>query len=638
MKTIVLSLLLLCNFLYGSNRILLYKGKSLLNGNGNGIEIHHNYVETGFKINKLGGVNEEYLKSITEKNGKIYIGSGLTGKIYTFYNNKFTLFSDSIDANVNIIRIIKKNIYAGTSPDGYFVRFNASGKKIFKTGEYSVNDIIKFGNKILLATSSNGKILSFSRDKFRLFHQFAATSVNRLILSKNGIYAFCSEPASVFLLNKQGKIIHSYQFEEDQIADVCIKNGYVYVAVNRKNGIGSVYSEIYKLSPDFSSCLRLAKLRTGINSIAYFENYIIFSAGNEGLIYVVSPKSYTPAPIKIREAQDLSFGKFLKIKNKLYAISSHKGDLYEIETANEGYYITKPIRFDSPVAITGIFPIGFKNEQLYFKTGNTSLGDSIAVPWKRYSSGMIRKGGNILFLQLKTHLFGKNRFYGFKITYTKKTPSPVIDSLVLSPPGVLYTDGFFTGYNKRVTRSKTIRLSKIGFILRNNAKEMSNSKRSIIVYMKSPSKGLSYSLHLKNLYLGRSFNSVKNDSNHFFIVNTDRYPDGTYQATVYVKSQDGHSTIAQTAPFLIDNSPPAVVKYELKGNTLNFVVSDTTGIYEIEYTVNGSHWKRLPLNPEQIFKKNTRVKVSLNIKPVFVIIKLTDMFGNVGYFTIRNEE
>ncbi|NIA23074.1 MAG: hypothetical protein GWP03_02770, partial [Proteobacteria bacterium] len=170
--------------------------------------------------------------------------------------------------------------------------------------------------------------------------------------------------------------------------------------------------------------------------------------------------------------------------------------------------------------------------------------------------------------------------------------------------------------------------------VRNNAKEISNSKRSLIVYAKSEERPF-YSISLKSLYLNKSYDVVKDDSSHFLVLNTERYPDGTYQLFISVKYENGKPVYGQTAPFLMDNSPPIVTKYRFSGNNLRISLSDTTGVYDVKYCVNGSKWESVYLKPDQIYKKKANVTIPLKRKPDFIIIKLTDIFGNIGYFTIK---
>jgi len=636
MKSVIVSLLLLFNFIYGANKIMTYEGKNLREGNGNGIEIHENYVKAGFRLKRIETLNEEYLKTITISNNEIYVGTGLSGKIYVFRNNKFKLFADSIDANVNIIKKFGSELYAGTSPEGILFIQTGNNKKRVKTGEFSINDIVKSGNSILLATSSNGKILSFNGKTTKLFHQFDATSVNRLILVKKKLYAFCSDPASVYLLDDHGGILHSYQFKENEIADVSVRNGTIFVAVNSKNDMGNTKGIIYKLNSDFSSCMKITETANFINSIVLFDKYILFSAGNRGVLYATNIAFYSSYPIKIRETDDLIFTKIIRANNRIFAISSHQGALYEIEPASYGYYITKPIYFGSPVKIFDIEVVGMTHPQMYYRGGNISVGDSINTPWSRYQVGTLAKESPILFLQLKVNLSADSRIYGFRIDYEKRSCPPVIDSIVLSPPGILYTDGFFRGYNKRAKRSKITRLKNVGFSIKNSAKDIENSRRSLIIYAKSEDNGsLFYSIRLKSLHLNKTYNVVKGDSNHFFILNTDRYPDGTYRLFISVRSENQQAVHGQTTPFLIDNTPPAITNYRFSKHNLHISLSDTTGIYDIKYCTNGSEWKPVYLKSYQIYKKKTNITIPIKKKPDFIIIKLTDIFGNTGYFTIK---
>ncbi len=635
MKKIILSIILLFNFLYGSNKILNYKGDELKNGNGNGIEIHENYIKTGYKIEKLFDFNEEYLKSIAPNRDTLYIGTGLSGKIYRCFGKNKSVLADSIDASVNVIRIFNGSIYAGTSPSGMLYIFNNGKAEKIKTGEYSVNDIKKIDNQIYLATSSEGKIFTYNGKKLKLWHQFNASSVKKLFYSTGLVYAFCSDPAIICALDKHGTVLKSYQLGEDEIADVFMENNYFYISTNSKRGINGIQASIYRLKKDFTSCSKLYESGNPVYSMTSYGDKIIFSIDNRGVICAVYKDKISLHAIKIREIDNLLFNTFLHYGNRLYAISSHKGALYTIMKSDMGFYTTKPIRFPTPVRIAQIIPVSSLYAGFYYRMGNTTLGDSVQSKWKRYDKYQIQQMPPSVYVQIKTDVTKNSKLYGFKLFYDIQNSPPVIDSVILSPPGILYKNGYFPGYNKRPAKEKLSRLKNIGFRIKNSAKDAENRERSIIIYAHNRDyASLLYDVKLKSLFSGKLYELVKGDTSHFMILETEKYPDGKYQLYVSVKTKEGLSASYQTPPFTIDNSSPAVTNYKLSGKTVRFSVTDTTGIYAIEYSVDGSDWKSITLDDTQIYMKKNDIKINVPHYD-FIILKLEDVFGNIGYFTIK---
>ena len=638
MKQYLLTLIILLFVIstYGSDKISTYGGKKLLEGKGNGIMISEKFISNGYNIKKIAEADEEYFNSVCIKNNILYIGTGISGKIYKVSNNSIELFRDSIGGSIKSLTIKGNDIFAGTSPEGKLFKTNINDKSIetYYTKETAINDMFALNGSILLATSPAGKIFEFKNGQLKLWKQFDVTSINRIMKYKGELYIICSDPAIIFITDIKGNVIKNYQFCDDEISDVVFSGDTLFTAINTKSNVNKFKSLVYKSDINFNTNIILAKFKDIIYSMGILDRSLILSIGELGHIYSLEMDEL----FKVHEIDDLMITTFSSYKNGLIGLSSHKGTLYKItkNIKGEGIYTTKPIFFKSPVRFARIETNKKRDIRTFYRVSNNKIIDTIPTNWKRYTKSSITGESPSTYMQIKYILGYGSKIYGYSLYYRERNNPPVIDSFVLSPPGVVYPDGKIMSYPRIVPKIKKTRLKKSGFDLNPRAKDAENYKRSVTVYAKDKDTDpIYYTIYLNSKYFRKKYLLFEHDTLFSFVMETDRYPDGTY--TLYVKAEDSEGIFdsLETEPFTIDNNPPNINIILAKKGVLKAIITDTVGVYSIRYTIDGTEWNNVDIPLYDLYGKNVKIEIPVEKITPFIIIDIMDLYGNHRYYNTR---
>lgn len=638
MKQYLLTLIifLFIIFIYGSDRIATYGGKKLLEGKGNGIMISEKFISNGYNIKKVTEADEEYFNSVCIKNNILYIGTGISGKIYKVSNNNIELFIDSIGGSIKSLTIKEKEIFAGTSPEGKLFKININDKSIetYYTKETAINDMFALNGSILLATSPAGKIFEFKNGQLKLWKQFDVTSINRIVKYKGKLYIICSDPAIIFITDIKGNVIKNYQFCDDEISDVVFSGDTLFTAINTKSNVNKFKSIVYKSDINFNTNIILAKFKGIIYSMGILDRSLILSIGELGHLYSLKMDEL----FKVHEIDDLMITIFSSYKDGLIGLSSHKGTLYKItkNVKGKGVYTTEPIFFKNPVRFARIETNKKGDIRTFYRVSNNKIIDTIPANWKRYSKSSITGENPSTYMQIKYILGYRSKIYGYSLYYRERNNPPVIDSFVLSPPGVVYPDGKIISYPRVVPKIKKTRLKKSGFNLNPRAKDAENHKRSITVYAKDKDTDpIFYTIFLNSKYFKKKYLLIEHDTLFSFVIETDKYPDGTY--TLYIKTEDseGISDSLETEPFIIDNNPPDINIISAKKGGLKATITDTVGVYSIRYTIDGTEWNNVDISLYDLYGKKVKIEIPIEKITPFIIIDIMDLYGNHRYYNTR---
>jgi hypothetical protein len=638
MKQYLLTLIifLFIIFIYGSDRIATYGGKKLLEGKGNGIMISEKFISNGYNIKKVTEADEEYFNSVCIKNNILYIGTGISGKIYKVSNNNIELFIDSIGGSIKSLTIKEKEIFAGTSPEGKLFKININDKSIetYYTKETAINDMFALNGSILLATSPAGKIFEFKNGQLKLWKQFDVTSINRIVKYKGKLYIICSDPAIIFITDIKGNVIKNYQFCDDEISDVVFSGDTLFTAINTKSNVNKFKSIVYKSDINFNTNIILAEFKGIIYSMGILDRSLILSIGELGHLYSLKMDEL----FKVHEIDDLMITIFSSYKDGLIGLSSHKGTLYKIikNVKGKGVYTTEPIFFKNPVRFARIETNKKGDIRTFYRVSNNKIIDTIPANWKRYSKSSITGENPSTYMQIKYILGYRSKIYGYSLYYRERNNPPVIDSFVLSPPGVVYPDGKIISYPRVVPKIKKTRLKKSGFNLNPRAKDAENHKRSITVYAKDKDTDpIFYTIFLNSKYFKKKYLLIEHDTLFSFVIETDKYPDGTY--TLYIKTEDseGISDSLETEPFIIDNNPPDINIISAKKGGLKATITDTVGVYSIRYTIDGTEWNNVDISLYDLYGKKVKIEIPIEKITPFIIIDIMDLYGNHRYYNTR---
>lgn len=632
----ILIIFLFIDFAYGSDRITTYGGEKLLDGSGNGIMISEEFVSNGYNIKKILEADEEYFNSGYIENDILYIGTGISGKIYRVSNNNIKLFIDSIGASVKSLIIKGNYIFVGTSPEGKLLKINIRDKSMetYYTKEIAINDMFVRNGSILLATSPTGKIFEFKNGQLKLWKQFDVTSVNRIVKYRGKLYIFCSDPAIVFITDIKGNVNKSYQFCDDEISDIVFSGDTLFTAINTKSGVNKFKSFVYKSDINFNTNIILAEFKDIIYSMGILDNALILSIGELGHIYSLKMNKL----FKVYEMDDLMITMFSLHKDELIGLSSHKGALYKItkNIKGEGIYITEPIFFKNPIKFARIETNKRGNISTLYRVSNNKIADTIPTNWKRYTKSSMTGENPSTYIQIKYVLGYRSKIYGYSLYYRERNNPPVIDSFIFSPPGVVYPDGKIMSYSRKVPEAKKARLEKSGFNLNPKAKNAENHKRSITVYAKDKDADpIYYTIFLKSKNLKRKFLLIEHDTLFSFVIETDKYPDGTYTLCIRIEDSEGIPDSLETEPFIIDNNPPDIDIISANKGGIKAIVTDTIGIYSIRYTINGTEWNRVNIPLYDLYGKNVKIEVLPGKITPFIIIDIMDLYGNHRYYNTR---
>jgi len=398
-------------------------------------------------------------------------------------------------------------------------------------------------------------------------------------------------------------------------------------------------SEVYRINPDGSPRKVWSNTQDIVYAIAFDSNgQPLVGTGNRGKIYRLDSDVISTELVDASPTQVTGFGR--GPKGELYAVTGNIGRVYRVGPGFE-----KSGSFESEILDASSFSYwgrisyrGKGNVAVFTRSGNLNRPESNWSPWARLTPD---SGSAVLcdscgggrtnspaarFLQYKIELAGSTpepEVSFVEIAYIAKNERPRVEDVEITPPNYRFPSPILS-----IPASNSITLSPIG------QPHRASSLSSIDI-------GSSQTLNYSKGTIGARWSAFDDDGDSllykveirgvketgwkllkdavkekYLSWDSTAFPDGEY--VVRVTASDSPSnprdqvleSSLESDPFLIDNTPPQILKLAatVSGNKIevSWKAQDArSNIDKAEYSVNGGEWllihpvTRLSDSPEE---------------------------------------
>jgi len=353
------------------------------------------------------------------------------------------------------------------------------------------------------------------------------------------------------------------------------------------------------------------------------DGALIVATGNRGKIYRLEGSPMQSMLLARGPAQQIT--SLLKdARGRLYYATANPGKLFRLSTerASRGTYESEP--HDAQIVSTwgaiswrGTMS-GSNRIELFTRSGNTETPDETWSPWSAaYTSpaGSPITSPKARYLQWRAVLTGRGDgpvLTSVSAAYLQRNLRPVVRSITLYPPGIVFQKPFSTGepdlagFEDQTTPERKLA----------NAAAAAGGQSSSTMGRRTYQKGLqtlawkaddenddelSYDLFYRRE--GETNWKVlrRGVTDTILVWDTTTVPDGTYFVRVVASDAPSNPPAAalsgelDSAALEIDNTPPQIVVKEVSGQSgrthIQFEVHDNHSVIQrVEYSLDGQRW------------------------------------------------
>ncbi|MEW6456863.1 MAG: WD40 repeat domain-containing protein [Acidobacteriota bacterium] len=605
---------------------------------------------------------QDYVYAATSPNGKIYKLSP-EGKAEVFFDpEEKYIWKLDFDS--------KGNLYAAVGERGGIYRIDkkGSGKLLFQPNEdHILSLIINERDEIFAGSGGKGVIYKiFPEGKTSVIYDTDFPEVKALVFDNRGnLWAGASgkekklEKISPELKKiSETEIIPSFSIEVTTSASQEKLIPPVKIDKEQK-------SALYKIKPEGIVDEIWSSREEMIFSTCFDKktNKILFGTGNKGRIYSVDKDG--KVSLVLQKDSEQIFEIICPFSQSLF-ITDNPANVYKIDSAQrlEGEFLSEVLGSSiisswGKIKWDGEFPAGTSVE-IFSRTGNSEDPDNT---WSDWSPPYKNSAGENI-------LSPRNRYFQFKATIksdsTNKTPvlrkviifylqsnvSPLIKTITLFPPNEVYPkplsfDEEIWGYEGEKVSLREKREGLIPTIVtKPYGKKLYKKGFQTVSWEATDSNGdeLIYRILIKE-EMDKEWRILKeNLKDNTMAFDTLSFEEGNYQLKIVVSDLPSNPAGSEmksekvSAYFIIDNNPPSVENFLIKGQggnkkEISFVGKDTfSAIKKVEYSLDFMNWNIIfpvdGINDSSI--EEYRFTVVAPASNGFITVKVTDYLDNVG--------
>ena len=590
-------------------------GKSRTFAELDGLEIHAVAVDSA---------NQVY--AATDPDGKVY-KIGPDGKPQIFYDpHQKYIWAMAFDS--------KGNLFIATGDQGEIHRVTPAGQGsvFFKTEETHARSLaIDAHDNLIVGTEPGGLILRVppSGQGFVLY-QAPKREITAVAVAKDGaIYA-----AGVG--NKVASLPAPAPLPQPPPASISVSASGPTMGTSPQratppptfsSGTSAISggSEVYRINPDGSPRKAWSNSQDIVYAIGFDSDARpLLGTGNRGKIYRLDSNVISTELVDASPTQVTGFGK--GSKGELYAVTGNIGRVYRLGPALEkaGSFESEVLDADSFSHWGRISYRGKGNVTVSTRSGNLNRPENNWSPWARLGSDAGAEpicdscgGGRTSspparFLQYKVELAPSGaatpEVSYVEIAYLPKNETPIVDDVEITPPNYRFPAPVLN-----ITPSNSITLPAIG------QPHRSSSSPGLDI-------GTSQTLNYAKGYVGARWSAFDEDGDSlvykveirgvketgwkllkdpvkekYLSWDSTAFPDGEY--VVRVTASDSPSNprdqsleaSLESEPFLIDNTPPQILKLAATAAggkiDVRWTAKDArSNIDKAEYSLNGGEW------------------------------------------------
>ena len=640
-------------------------------GTGNAGKV---YRLEGNNLKLLYTAPEPEIYSLAYAGGSVYVGSSPNGKIYKVNpsSGEATVFFDPQEAYIwDMLVLGDGSVAVATGVEGklYRVTSAGAGKVWYDAPETHLRSLASAGpDRLLAGGSGEGRIYEITQSGGRALFDSTYSEISSIYFDSSTGTAWASgvsnslpssaparpDPAQRGTAAGSGSGTEGTQ-ESGERATVTIS--FEETAPSTGGGTATgVGAELYRIDRDgFVEPVRKFEREIVYALTGKSDGTVYLATGPLGRVYEYRNGEFALVA-SVPEKQVVSFN---SDGNSIFATTTNSGAVYRIDpsrsAASEFRSSVKDMaRFSSfghfRVEGAGIPPGAVS---ISFRSGNTSAPDET---WSEWSTPVNAASGQVnappaRYLQWK--LRSEKPPAGMSvdsmtIAFVNRNVSPVIESLSVADPGVVFITGnypaapqvleatnpdeygIFTSLEEPVDRSAP-------------GKRYFRRGYRTVTWKASDANGdpLRYSLMFRRAGTSPWLRLRENIDDTQLNFDTSQLPDGRYEIRLVVSDVRGNpeSPLTDTregVEMLVDNTSPTITT-ERTGNGIRVRIADALSpIGRVEYSIDADKW--IPLIPEDGIadsREESFVIPADAVRNRFVVVRALDSFYNVATHSVQ---
>lgn len=635
-------------------------------GTGNGGKI---YRLKGEKLDLLYTAAEPEIYALAFWNGALYAGSSPNGKIYRVdpVSGSATEWFDPKQAYIwALVPLSDGTLAAGTGVEGKLFKIDAkgSGKVLFDSNNTHIRSLSPWRNNSLLAGGA-GKGTIYEIDSIGKTHAlfdasfseisaiwFDATSGMAWAAGVTNVLPSAATPKGSGTAKPAAGEAAAGEKKKDEGPPSPVEVSFSFDEPSTSTPSGS--SELYRIDRDgYVETVRKFE-REMVYALAGGEKGSVFlSTGPLGRIYEFRDDEISLIAT-VPEKQVVSF---LREGRTSLVTTTNSGAVYKLSgpsgVAAEYRSAIKDMERFSKLGRYRAEAVNGATLRLSFRSGNTSTPDSTWSGWSDPVTGVEGEATApaARYVQWKGSLdrgAPELAVDSVTISYLNRNVRPVIDSLTVGDPGVVYIgsgypgagqlveatnpdeNGIFTSLDVPRERSDPGKRAFRKGYRTVSWKGRDDNGDSLRYWLSFRRKGLSDWLRLRD--------NIEETQLNF---DTSQLPDGIYELRLVITDKEDNPEQPLTGSkdgveMLVDNGAPSIEAVVTGGGTEIRVSDRLSPVIKVEYSIDAQKWIRLmPVDGIADAQSETfRLPATLTGNR-FVVVRAVDAFYNVATESVR---
>jgi len=534
-------------------------------------------------------------------------------------------------------------VVAGTGPGGAVYRVGAAGDTtlLARTGERYVWGLAPAANGAwYAATGTRGKLFRVSAGQAKVLLDSDESNLVSIVADgKGGCFAGGDSKGRVFHVRADGSTRTVYDAAEDEVRALALgRDGALYAAgltgsatetsgagagddekpTPAKSAVGGARSTIYRIVPDSSVTTWWVAAQPMIFALAETPQGLLAATGNRAGIYRIDRLNGATQVALFPQGQVTALT--VAKSGAVIAAGSNPGAIWKLgpERAARGELIS-PTQDLKRIAQFGRVRWnggGGGNVRIETRSGNSDPPDTTWSPW---NGGNVGEDGATItapparYLQWKVILDSPaTRISSIEAATRERNLPPRVDDLVVAPQGVGFREGELAPRVESVTQNlpggQKVEYSLPSASTPKQLRDLPMWALGIrtLQWRGSDPNGdpLTYLVEVR-AEGARDWIEIGRDlTNSTFTWDTRGLPDGRYRIRVTASDRASNplgedaTGVAMSAPFIVDNTPPRIEKFEAQGRAgeITFTGEAADGenvLTRVEVALDDDVWRQV---------------------------------------------
>lgn len=498
-------------------------------------------------------------------------------------------------------------VIAGTAPGGAVYRISAGGDTtlIVRTGERYVWGLAPAGGGAwYAATGTKGRLLKVSRGSARIVLDSDESNLVSIVSDgKGGCFAGGDSKGRVFHVRADGSTRTVFDAAEDEVRALAIgRDGALYAAglsgsavesgssadedrpQPAKSAVGGARSTVYRIVPDSSAASWWVAAQPMVFALAQTPQGLLAATGNRAGVYRIDRIAGATQLALFPQGQVTALA--VAKSGAVIAAGSNPGAVWKLgpERASRGELISPALDLKR---IAQFGRLRWHGEgggvRIETRSGNADPPDTT---WSHWEGGAVSDAGSEVqapparYLQWKIVLDSPaTRVASVEVATRERNLPPSIEDLVVAPQGIAFREGELTPRMESVTQTlpggQKVEYSMPSASTPKQLRELpmwALGLRTLQWRGVDPNGDpLTYRVEVR-VEGGRDWIEIGKDlTNSTFTWDTRGLPDGRYRIRVTASDRASNAlgeegtAVATSAPFVVDNTPPRIEKFDANG-------------------------------------------------------------------------